>query len=103
MPRGAACKCWWKSRSPTLEKPTGAGVEEDAGCCRSGTSSATRRLGALAKRGKRPIFIDAERLSGFKRRGADVDVVLDLMIHDLDLCWRSQSAEVSEGPRGFAC
>src|SRR5262249_61705522 len=39
---------------------------------------------ALAARVHRPLLIDAERLSGFKRRGADVDVVLDLMIHDLD-------------------
>ncbi len=40
---------------------------------------------ALAERMQRPLFIEAERLSGFKLRGADVDVVLDLMIHDLDL------------------
>jgi predicted dehydrogenase len=40
---------------------------------------------ALAARMQRPLYIDAERLSGFKQRGADVDVVLDLMIHDLDL------------------
>lgn len=33
----------------------------------------------------RPFFIEAERLGGFKGRGTDVDVVLDLMIHDLDL------------------
>jgi len=39
----------------------------------------------LAARMRRPLLIDAERLSGFKRRGADVDVVLDLMIHDIDL------------------
>lgn len=40
---------------------------------------------ALAGRMSRPLYIEAERLSGFKQRGADVDVVLDLMIHDLDL------------------
>lgn len=40
---------------------------------------------ALAARMQRPLFIEAERLSGFKMRGADVDVVLDLMIHDIDL------------------
>lgn len=40
---------------------------------------------AMATRIERPLYIDAERLSGFKNRGADVDVVLDLMIHDLDL------------------
>jgi predicted dehydrogenase len=33
----------------------------------------------------RPLFIEAERLGGFKGRGTDVDVVLDLMIHDIDL------------------
>ena len=33
----------------------------------------------------RPFFIEAERLGGFKGRGTDVDVVLDLMIHDIDL------------------
>jgi predicted dehydrogenase len=40
---------------------------------------------ALGARMDRPVFIEAERLAGFKRRGAEVDVVLDLMIHDLDL------------------
>ncbi len=40
---------------------------------------------ALAAQGGRPLFIDIERLAPFKARGADVDVVLDLMIHDLDL------------------
>ncbi|MEZ0329145.1 MAG: Gfo/Idh/MocA family oxidoreductase [Dissulfuribacterales bacterium] len=33
----------------------------------------------------RPMFIEAHRLSVFKQRAIDVDVVLDLMIHDLDL------------------
>ncbi len=32
-----------------------------------------------------PYFIDCHRLSGFPGRGADVDVVLDVMIHDLDI------------------
>jgi predicted dehydrogenase len=40
---------------------------------------------ALAAALQQPLFIDCERLSGFKQRGIDVDVVLDLMIHDLDL------------------
>ena len=40
---------------------------------------------ALSGRMDRPVFIEAERLAGFKLRGAEVDVVLDLMIHDLDL------------------
>lgn len=33
----------------------------------------------------RPVFIEAHRLSTFKPRALDVDVVLDLMIHDLDM------------------
>ncbi|ABL65151.1 oxidoreductase domain protein [Chlorobium phaeobacteroides DSM 266] len=32
-----------------------------------------------------PVYIQAERLSGFSRRVTDVSVVLDLMIHDIDL------------------
>ncbi len=40
---------------------------------------------ALAADGGRPLFIDIERLAPFKQRGSDVDVILDLMIHDLDL------------------
>ncbi len=32
----------------------------------------------------RPRFIESHRLSFYKERGTDVDVVLDLMIHDLD-------------------
>ncbi len=33
----------------------------------------------------RPMYIQAERLSKFSRRVTDVSVVLDLMIHDIDL------------------
>ena len=53
---------------------------------------------ALVERMDRPLLIDAERLSGFKQRGAEVDVILDLMIHDLDLALslaRSEVAQVS--------
>jgi predicted dehydrogenase len=53
---------------------------------------------ALARRVEKPLYIDAERLAGFKQRGAEVDVILDLMIHDLDLALslaRSQVAAVS--------
>ena len=44
------------------------------------------------------MFIETERLAPFKARGVDVDVVLDLMIHDLDLVValaRSQVKRVS--------
>lgn len=32
-----------------------------------------------------PLFIESHRLAPFKERGTDVNVVLDLMIHDIDL------------------
>ncbi len=43
----------------------------------------------------RPFFVEAERLGGFKGRGTDVDIVLDLMIHDIDLVLALMPAEVA--------
>ena len=39
----------------------------------------------LEQKVRRPLFIEAHRLGGFKGRATDVDVVLDLMIHDIDI------------------
>ena len=39
----------------------------------------------LRKFCKNPHFIECHRLSPFPRRGTDVSVVLDLMIHDIDI------------------
>jgi predicted dehydrogenase len=44
----------------------------------------------------RPIFIESQRLNLFTTRGTDVDVVLDLMIHDLDIILHSVPSEVKE-------
>lgn len=40
---------------------------------------------ALEQYNLRPLFIESHRLAQFNPRGADVAVVLDLMIHDIDL------------------
>jgi predicted dehydrogenase len=40
---------------------------------------------AIETRLRRPMFFEAHRLSIFTPRALDVDVVLDLMIHDLDI------------------
>ena len=40
---------------------------------------------ALGDRKLNPLFIEAHRLAVFNPRGTDVSVVLDLMIHDLDI------------------
>lgn len=43
----------------------------------------------------KPLFIEANRIGPFPARGTDVDVVLDLMIHDLDITLKL----VQEEPR----
>lgn len=40
---------------------------------------------AVSSRMGRPLYIEATRIAPFKLRGTDVSVILDLMIHDLDL------------------
>ena len=43
-----------------------------------------------------PMFFEAHRLSVFHRRALDVDVVLDLMIHDLDIVLSFARSPVSQ-------
>jgi predicted dehydrogenase len=45
---------------------------------------------------KRPMFFEVHRLSVFSPRALDVDVVLDLMIHDLDVVLTFVKSEVKE-------
>ncbi len=42
----------------------------------------------------KPVFIEAHRLAPFNVRGMDVPVVMDLMIHDIDLVLSMVDAEV---------
>jgi predicted dehydrogenase len=79
-----------------LEKPMAATLEEAralgtlAASCRrilqighlERFNPAIQRLGALLNE---PRFIECHRLAPFTERGTDVDVVLDLMVHDLDV------------------
>jgi len=41
-----------------------------------------------------PRFIDCQRLAPFRERGTDVNVVLDLMIHDLDIVQSIVGSEI---------
>jgi len=43
-----------------------------------------------------PLFIDSDRLAPFNPRGSDVAVVLDLMIHDIDLVLTLTGSPVTE-------
>jgi len=45
---------------------------------------------------QKPMFIESHRLSIYKDRGTDVSVVLDLMIHDIDIILNFVRSEVSE-------
>lgn len=79
-----------------VEKPLTATVEQARDLvATASTRGVTLQVGHIerfnsafrATRGaiKAPILIECRRWAPFTSRGADVDVVLDLMIHDLDL------------------
>lgn len=51
---------------------------------------------ALEKIAGRPLFFEIHRMSVFSPRSLDVDVVLDLMIHDLDVVLSLVPAELAE-------
>ena len=44
----------------------------------------------------RPVFIESHRMNLFTPRGTDVDVCLDLMIHDLDIILHAVPSEVQD-------
>jgi predicted dehydrogenase len=45
---------------------------------------------------KNPLFIESHRLNSFQERGTEVDVILDIMIHDIDIILSLVDAEVKE-------
>lgn len=79
-----------------VEKPLAATLEEaDRLAALSADAGRVLQVGhllrysaehrAIASRIARPLYIEATRIAPFKPRGTDVSVILDLMIHDLDL------------------
>lgn len=51
-------------------------------------------VSALMERAKEPRFIEVHRLGAFTARSLDIDAVLDLMIHDLDIVAALVDSEV---------
>ena len=51
--------------------------------------------GAISSRMARPLYIEATRIAPYKPRGTDVSVILDLMIHDLDLVLALVDSEIA--------
>jgi predicted dehydrogenase len=45
---------------------------------------------------QRPVFIESNRKSTYQPRGTDVSVVLDLMIHDIDLVMSLVTSEIKD-------
>ncbi len=56
-------------------------------------NSVIQKLGTLITH---PLFIECHRLHPFVQRGTEVDVVLDLMIHDLDIILSIVRSEISK-------
>lgn len=90
-----------------IEKPIASTLEEA-----DDLLAAARRAGAMIQTGHverfnrairaalpyidRPRFIESNRLAPFNPRGSDVAVVLDLMIHDIDLIRTLAGGRVAE-------
>ena len=51
---------------------------------------------ALAERARQPRFIEVHRLGPFVARATDVDVVTDLMIHDIDIVLELVGSKIAE-------
>ncbi len=88
-----------------MEKPIAATVEEGREIVRLAEAGGSRlQIGhlerfnagvmALAERISRPRFVEAHRMGTFVPRATDVDVVSDLMIHDIDIILSLVDAEI---------
>ena len=51
---------------------------------------------AIKNKINKPMFIESHRLAQFNPRGTDVSVVLDLMIHDIDIILSSVDSEIKK-------
>ncbi|MBI2060326.1 MAG: Gfo/Idh/MocA family oxidoreductase [Nitrospirae bacterium] len=101
---GVAAECLRNGIHVFVEKPMAATPEEaeelvdlarKAGCvCQVGHierfNPAWRNVEPKLNR---PMYVEGQRLAPFRERGTDVDVVLDLMIHDVDLVLAAAGAE----------
>jgi predicted dehydrogenase len=89
-------ECLGRGVSVLMEKPLAATVAEaDEMLAEAARHQLTFAVGHIERFNRavraavdfleRPLFVEGIRLSPFQPRGTDVAVVLDLMIHDLDL------------------
>ncbi len=92
----AGMKALARGRHVLMEKPLAATISEAeqlvAAASKAGVILQTghierfnRAVRAAAPHLSRPKYIESDRVAPFATRGSDVAVILDLMIHDLDL------------------
>jgi predicted dehydrogenase len=98
--------CLMAGKHVLLEKPMTRTVEEAAELVDlAGRHGLVLQIGhlerfnpailAMRKDITRPLFVESDRLAVFKPRGIDVNVVLDLMIHDIDLILSVVGSEIT--------
>ena len=94
--RAIACDLLEAGISALVEKPISQTLDDaDAIIAAAGSGRAVLQIGHLERFNPavtaasdivtRPLFFEAHRLSVFTPRSLDIDVVMDLMIHDLDV------------------
>ncbi len=93
------CELLAQGKHLLIEKPLAASLEEADGLIAAAASAGGPRpvlavghveffnpaVAALLALGTPPRFVEVQRLAAFTPRSLDVDVVLDLMIHDLQI------------------
>ncbi len=106
LAHGAVVRPFLEAGIPVLvEKPMAATLDDADAMIRAAGRTGTLlgvghterfnpAIAELARRVKRPRFIECHRLGSFAPRSLDIDVVLDLMIHDLDIALSLVGGEV---------
>ncbi len=96
MHHGIALECIRAGKHILIEKPIAATIKEaDDIIEESGKKNVIVQIGHIERYNpavltvfplvKNPVFFEAERLSPFLGRGTDVDINVDLMIHDIEI------------------
>jgi predicted dehydrogenase len=102
-----AKKCLLKGLHVFVEKPITAGIQEAEELVKIASEKKLKlqvghierfnpALISLEKYIIQPMFIQTDRLAQFNPRGTDVAVVLDLMIHDIDIILSLVKSEVKD-------